>query len=232
MTVAKLPIQAVIFDFDGTLAEIRIDFEAMRIAVFHVMERYNVPQHLFEKLYILEMIKAAEKYLQGVSPTTSHAFLTEAMKEIEEREISSAMDARLFTGVKTMLASLASAHVATGIITRNCFPALYIIFPDYNDYIKAIISREMTDFVKPDPRHLREIIALLGVSPHHTLMVGDHPIDIQIGKDVGTYTAAVLTGTGKPNILKEAEPDFLLSQVVDILEILGIKNSSSTALYL
>jgi len=156
MTVTKLPVQAVIFDFDGTLAEIRIDFEAMRVAVFHVMERYNVPQHLFEKLYILEMIKAAEKYLQEVSPTTSRTFVAEAMKEIEEREISSAKDARLFTGVKTMLASLSSAHIATGIITRNCFPALHIIFPDYNDYVKALISREMTDFVKPDPRHLRK----------------------------------------------------------------------------
>lgn len=233
MTVTEpstIPVQAVIFDFDGTLAEIRIDFAAMRAAALGVMERYNVPRHLFERLYILEMIKGAGKYLDEVSPAASRAFMAEAMQEIQEMEISSARDAKLFAGVKTLLTSLKSAHIATGIITRNCFPALYTIFPDYNDYVKALISREMTDFVKPDPRHLKEILALIGVSPHHTLMVGDHPIDIQIGKEVGTYTAAVLTGTGKQNALKESEPDFLLPRVVDILEIPGIKNQLPTVL--
>jgi phosphoglycolate phosphatase len=202
----------------------------MRAAVLRIIERYDVPQCLFAKLYILEMIKAAEKYLRDVSPAASRAFLAEAMREIEERELSSARDAKLFTGVKTMLVSLASARIATGIITRNCFAALHTIFPDYNNYVKALISREMTDFVKPDPRHLREILALIGVSPRHTLMVGDHPIDIQIGKDVGTYTAAVLTGTGKQNALREAEPDFLLPRAVDILGILGIGDSCLTFL--
>ncbi|MDR2861931.1 MAG: HAD-IA family hydrolase [Syntrophobacterales bacterium] len=224
MTAVKLPIQAVIFDFDGTLAEIRIDFAAMRKTVLHVMERHNVPAHPFAKLYILEMVKAAGEYLRAVSPGASRAFVSEAMQEIEKIETSAAKGAKLFAGVKPMLTVLAAVPVATGIITRNCFPALHAIFPDYKDYINALISREMTDFVKPDPRHLQEILALLGVSPQRVLMVGDHHIDVQIGKEVGTYTAAVLTGTGKEDVLKEASPDFILSQVVDILEIPGIKN--------
>jgi len=46
---------------------------------------------------------------------------------------------------------------------------------------------------------------------------------VEIGKNVGAYTAAVLTGTGKEDALKESNPDFLLSHVADILKILGIE---------
>ena len=215
-------IEAVVFDFDGTLAELHIDFGEMRSAVCRLMERYELLPRLFGHLYILEMIEAGRMLIAGNSPEKGETFFNEAMQLIERMEIEAAGKSTLFDGVLDMLVSLRKQHIAIGIITRNCFRALETIFPDYWEYVDALITREMTRFVKPDPRHLMEILSILTVPAGKTLMVGDHPIDIQIGKEAGTYTAAVLTGTGKHRDLQESSPDYLLSQVVEVQQIIDL----------
>jgi phosphoglycolate phosphatase len=60
----------------------------------------------------------------------------------------------------------------------------------------------------------------LGVEPQRTLMVGDHPMDVQVGRAVGTRTVAVLTGAGSPERFSEVQPDLILAQVGDLSEYL------------
>jgi phosphoglycolate phosphatase len=217
-------IEAVIFDFDGTLAELHIDFGEMRSAIADLMGSHDLSPHDFDHLYILEMIDAACIRISKHSPERGMNFFDNAMEVIQNLEMEAAEKSTLFNGVKEMLSDLARWKIATGIITRNCYRALHTMFPDYKDYVTALITREMTRFVKPDPRHLREILSLLNISVDKALMVGDHPIDIQIGKEVGTYTAAVLTGTGKHEDLRQSQPDFLLSKVVEIKDIIMTTN--------
>jgi phosphoglycolate phosphatase-like HAD superfamily hydrolase len=51
-------------------------------------------------------------------------------------------------------------------------------------------------------------------------MVGDHPMDVQVGRAVGTRTVAVLTGAGSPERFSEVQPDLVLTQVGDLNEYL------------
>jgi phosphoglycolate phosphatase len=220
-------IEAVIFDFDGTLAELHIDFGKMRSAVAHLMENYDLLPHDYDHLYILEMIDEASRRISEHYPERGVAFFDKAMEVIQNLEMEAAAKSSLFYGVKEMLSDLARWKIATGIITRNCYRALHTIFPDYRNYVTAVITREMTSYVKPDPRHLTEILSLINISAGQSLMVGDHPIDIRIGKDVGTYTAAVLTGTGKHEDLIISRPDFLLPGVLEIREILRTTNNET-----
>jgi len=215
-------IEAVIFDFDGTLAELHIDFGEMRAAVADLLIQYNLPAHEFEHLYLLEMIEAGEERLAESAAQRGEAFRRDAMACIEHMEIDAACRSNLFAGVKEMLEEIRNQSVLTGIITRNCHRAVEMVFPDYENYIDALISREMTQHVKPDPGHLTEILSLMNIPAHRCLMVGDHPIDVQIGKELGAYTAAVLTGTGKHEDLRHARPDFLLHNVLEIRQVIPL----------
>jgi phosphoglycolate phosphatase len=217
-------IKAVIFDFDGTLAELHIDFGKMRSAIADVLDRYHLAPSDFDHLYILEIIKEAERRISESSPERGKTFRKDAMVLIENMEIEAAGRSSLFGGVKEMLLDIKKKTVSTGIITRNCHRSVQIVFPDYGEYVDALISREMTHHVKPDPRHLQEILSLLNISADRVLMVGDHQIDIQIGKYLGTYTAAVLTGTGKDEDLRHTRPDFLLQNVLEIKDIITSVN--------
>jgi phosphoglycolate phosphatase len=51
-------------------------------------------------------------------------------------------------------------------------------------------------------------------------MVGDHPMDIRIGKDAGTLTVGVLTGYSTSEALTKAGADFILSKAADIIRLL------------
>ncbi|MBN1546158.1 MAG: HAD family hydrolase [Syntrophaceae bacterium] len=211
--------KAIVFDFDGTLAELHLDFREMRSAVNDLASSFNLQPEVFSHLYILEMIDSAVCLLAEASPSDGKAFLMAAMKLIEDMEIQAARRSSLFPGVKEMLNDLGKQNVSIGIITRNCRHAVSTVFPDYDRYIGAILSREMTRYVKPDPRHLTGILSLLNIAPGQALMVGDHPIDVRIGREVGTATAAVLTGTGGEDELRKANPDFLLQRVLEVKDI-------------
>jgi phosphoglycolate phosphatase len=62
---------------------------------------------------------------------------------------------------------------------------------------------------------------LLGVDPQRTLMVGDHLMDVQVGRAVGTRTVAVLTGAGSSGRFPEVQPDLILAQVGDLSKYLA-----------
>jgi phosphoglycolate phosphatase len=61
---------------------------------------------------------------------------------------------------------------------------------------------------------------ILGGSAKHTLMIGDHPLDIKTGRGAGTKTCGVLTGHFQKNDFIEAEADLVLPHAADILNII------------
>ena len=61
----------------------------------------------------------------------------------------------------------------------------------------------------------------LDVPPDRAAMVGDHPMDIQTGRDAGARTIGVLTGYSRAEALHRAGADFLLNGAADILDILA-----------
>ncbi len=75
--------------------------------------------------------------------------------------------------------------------------------------------------VKPHPDHLAYVMTSLKTSVAASVMVGDHPIDIQVGKRVGMKTIGVLTGRTKKEEFEKAGADYILrsaSEVCDLLE--------------
>jgi len=52
--------------------------------------------------------------------------------------------------------------------------------------------------------------------PRRVLKVGDTVSDIEEGRNAGTWTAAVVTGTQSEERLRAASPDFILPSVADI----------------
>jgi phosphoglycolate phosphatase-like HAD superfamily hydrolase len=49
-------INAVIFDFDGTLAALNIDFSLMREQVFNLIKRHRIREETIQEKYLLEII--------------------------------------------------------------------------------------------------------------------------------------------------------------------------------
>ena len=60
-----MKIEAVIFDYDGTLVHLNIDFEVMRRGVERLLESHGLGHNAFKGLHLLEAIDEATSILSG-----------------------------------------------------------------------------------------------------------------------------------------------------------------------
>lgn len=219
--MSKLSLNAVVFDFDGTLAKLNIDFSRMRRDVLEILSRFGVPPDGLRDLFVLEMIDAGAERISRTRPGEEREFSRKAHARIAEIEVRAARQGSLFDGVAEMLRELRARNIQTGVATRNCLAAVETLFPGIDDQVDAVITRERTPFVKPHPGHLIRMLKQLAVPPDQAAMVGDHPMDIRTGREAGLHTIGVLSGYSPAEALHRAGADLLLDSAADILGILA-----------
>jgi len=166
------PCRAVVFDFDGTLARLNIDFVAMRSDVLKLTAQYGLAAETVCDLPALELIDRARATLAAVEPSRAEAYRAAAHTRIMEIELAAARAGELFGGTRELLVALRKRRIGTAIITRNCLRAVRTVFPDLDQFVDAAISREMTPRVKPHPDHLRTALAVLSAPPDGALHGG------------------------------------------------------------
>lgn len=214
-------ISAVIFDFDGTLAKLNINFPQMRKAVINLIETYRIPLNGLSELFVLEMINAGKNLISHNFPGEEDKFVQQANDLITNIEIEAAKKGELIDGTRDMLIELKKRNIKAGVVTRNCQLAVMLVFPDILKHCNTVITREQINNVKPHPEHLMAALKLLDVAPEFASMVGDHPMDIKIGKDVGTLTVGVLSGYSTSDDLLKAGVDFIINKAADIFSVLS-----------
>jgi phosphoglycolate phosphatase len=221
VTTAHGPWKAFVFDFDGTLARQNIDFGVMRSEVHALMSRFDIPSQPFSHLHVLEMIDAATLCLSECRPREASIFFDTARAKVTQMEIAAAEGGALFDHTRGLLGELQSRFIRTGIITRNCRRAVLKVFPDIDRYCQVLLTRNDISRVKPHPGHLSTALKLLDVDPTEAVMVGDHPMDIQLGREVGTYTIGVLTGHSSGELLRQAKAEAVIANISDIIDIIS-----------
>jgi phosphoglycolate phosphatase len=215
------PIKAIIFDFDGTLAVLNIDFSLMRERVFDLIRRYGIGEEMVQEKYLLEVIDEVYQILWKKNPSGAEAFYQESHHILHAVEMTAAQAGTLIPRAKATLRSLRERGVKVGIITRNCEDAVRKVFPDIDDFCDVLVSRNSVRRVKPHPEHLTQVVELLKTSVKNSVVVGDHVIDVQAGKRVGVKTVGVLTGRTKKEEFEKAGADYILREASEVCELLG-----------
>lgn len=213
-------IKAIIFDFDGTLAILNIDFSSMREQVWNLMKHFGVKEEWIRERYLLEIIDEIYPLLGERNPSEAVEFYQRAHQILHEVELKAAEEGRLIPGVEATLKILREKGMKVGIVTRNCEDAVRKVFPQIDYYCDIFVSRNSVKKVKPHPDHLTHVIESLKVSGEETVMVGDHTIDIQAGKRVGMKTIGVLTGRIKREEFEIAGADYILEDVSEVFPLL------------
>lgn len=194
-------IKAAIFDFDGTLTALTLDFEHIKDEVVAVARKYVEERAIseVEAYYIIEMIFE----LGNRMGERGAMLIEEALERLRCLELEAAKGKGVFPFTREVLRSLKESGIKIGIITRSCTDVLEAVFPDAKEYIEAVVTREHTQQVKPHPGQVLKILGILGVPPEEALMVGDHPTDAMAGNAGGCLTVGVLSGrTGREDFEK------------------------------
>jgi phosphoglycolate phosphatase len=217
-----LNMKAIVFDFDGTLAVLNIDFSLMKERVFEVMRGVGVDDGSVRETYLLEMIDEVTQTLRQKRPSAAERFYVEAHRILRNVEMEAAEEGRLLPGVTATLGRLRRRGLKVGIVTRNCEDAVKRVFPKIEDFCDVFVSRNSTRKVKPHPDHLTCVMNALGVRGQEAVMVGDHTLDIQAGKTVGMMTVGVLTGRITRAEFERAGADIVLLNATEICALLEV----------
>jgi len=171
-------IQAVLFDFDGTLTfPGALDFPKIK-------ETIGCPPDS----PILEFIDSLENEREQSG----------AREILDAFELKAAAVSRPGRGCETLLKKLKAQNLKIGIVTRNSPQSIARALENFVDIGPAdfdvIISRDSPAAIKPAPDGILLAARELGLPPHRVIMVGDYVFDLRASRAAGTHTVLIDPG--------------------------------------
>jgi len=209
-------LQAVLFDFDGTLVYQVIDFAEMRRRVVELAAAAGIDIGAHQTRYTLEFMERAYGELLARDRERAEVFLSHARQAVIAVEVEAARQSYVLAGASELLRDLRAMGVKVGIVTRNCRAAVEAILAREPLEYDILLTRDDVTRVKPDPEHLAVALRALGISAREALMVGDHPMDVQAGHAVGAWTIGILDAGRPADDFAAVHPHAVLPSVVDI----------------
>lgn len=205
-------IKALIFDFDGTVAD------TLPFAV-------NTAIDLNRELKLLEEDKIDIEKFRGMSSEDFYKslgiskfklfiytfkFLNRLNKNIE--------GLTTFEGLPAVLKELKDRNITLGIVTSNTRNMVKKFIKDdqieYFDFIKQC------RFVFGKGKKIKRIVRKLGLKSDEVIYIGDETRDIKAARDAGVKVASVTWGYNVESILAEEKPDYIIRRPSEILNLL------------
>ncbi len=185
---------AFILDWDGVLAETRLDFRP-----------------LFEKYFGGKRVMLLETL-----PSLEPSLRTEIEQELIRLEMEGARRARPVPGAEKLLTFLEERGFPWAVVSRNCDVAVRLAAEATGIVLPKYTFTRDQEPVKPDPRALWNAASALGVVPERCVMVGDFLYDL-MGACRGGMRG-VLVQRNEPSWFPWADLSFItLEEFVDFL---------------
>lgn len=205
-------IRCIIFDFDGTIA----DTEHFAFHITNELaERYNFKKITREELgdmkkmhfkELLEYIEVSARQLPFIL-RRGQKLLRHNMHEVQFCE----------EHFPEFLDDLGKRELILGIITSNTKKNVLRFLADKNiEIFEFVLAASL--FNKQSK--VRHIMKKYNLAPEEILYVGDEVRDIHSARASGVHIASVVWGYNDKQFLEAEEPDWLLEDSREILEIL------------
>lgn len=214
-------LRAVLFDLDGTLVETHIDFPAMTRATEDLSRAAGVAPSLTDGLDILAMVEAAARDVSERGGDGA-AFRREAFAMLEAREVAGCARPVLLPGTRELLEALTARGVRVGVVTRNCRRVAAALLARFALPHHLLLTRDDVARTKPHPEHLWDALALLGVAPQESVMVGDHWMDIQAGVRAGCRATLGVLGANAQEWFAPCPPTALARDLAGAAPLFGL----------
>ena len=216
-----MPLEAVIFDLDGTLASFNLDYKTMRAEVRSYLQRKGVPASVLStRESIFEMLKKAEIYFKNTSKS-DEVFVEiqkQALAIAEKFELEAASCTSLLPGANETLKALKHMNLKVGLCTINSQKAANYILQRFQiaGFFDVVVPRNMVRYVKPNPEHFESALKMLGTLPESTLIVGDNGVDMQSAKELKTIAVGIPTGVSTVEQLTNQGANYIITSIADL----------------
>jgi len=153
---------AVVYDLDGTVVELAVDWAAVATDVIAVYDEAGVDA---AGANLWTLLESAE----------NHGIHSEVEATISSHERAGARDSYRLS----LADELRERSVPVGVCSLNCERACRTALDahDLSTDVAAVVGRDSVENHKPHPQPLLATLAELGVDPENAVFVGDSPRD-------------------------------------------------------
>ena len=164
---------AVVYDLDGTLVDLAVDWGVVTRDVAAVLREHDVEPETVSLWGMLEL-----------SATTGH-------REVVEATITEYERAGARQSTRLSLAEGLPHEVPVGVCSLNAEAAcrLALEVHDIDHAVGPVVGRDTMASAKPDPEGLLRVVDDLDADPGTTVFVGDSERDAETARRAGTEFA-------------------------------------------
>ncbi|WP_418285749.1 HAD family hydrolase [Halorubrum sp. DTA46] len=175
---------AVVYDLDGTLVELVVDWEAVAESVLGVYTDHAVKPPTSDLWGLLE---SADDY--GIGQPVEEAIALHERSGARDSTILPLGERLIAASTRAAENESASGRPSVGVCSLNCEEACRIAVETHGLDAAidgdAVVGRDTVESHKPEPESLLAAIDRLGASPEHALFVGDSERDAVAAERAG-----------------------------------------------
>jgi 2-phosphoglycolate phosphatase len=209
--------RAVLFDFDGTLAD---SYPAITASVNHVRSLYGLPS-LTESTVRRYVGRGPANLLTHTLSQEASAADVAAYKAHHPSVLRSGTT--LMPGAAEVLASLQERGILLGLCSNKpiAFTRELLSILRVAGHFTVVLGPEEVAHPKPAPDMLRTALQRLAVSADEALYVGDMTVDVETARAAGIAVWVVPPGSDDIDTLVRSRPDRVLRDLRELTALLG-----------
>jgi HAD superfamily hydrolase (TIGR01549 family) len=209
----KSPIDAVLFDWDGTLLD---SFDADSSAYLAMFREMGIPWGL-DELATHYSPNWYNVYRAAKLPRTRWDAANLAW-----RKQYATHKPKLVSGARRILAWVGRRH-RLGLVTSGDRDRVVRQLRHFRltSLFASRICADDTTHKKPHPAPLRLALKQMCLSPNACVYVGDSPQDLEMASRAGVRAIAVIGRFPTEKALRAARPEFLLESILDLPAVLN-----------
>ena len=222
------PVQAVLFDLDGTLIDTAPDFIRI-IGLMCQQAQIQVPADELIRAQVSEGARAMVQLIYPDLEINSPELLAIRQQFLDIYQQNIAVDTCLFPHMHHLLDSLDTLGLPWGIVTNKPrgLSELLLAALNLSTRCQVLVCPEDVTHSKPHPEPMYLAAQQLGIAPEHIIYVGDHPRDIDAGRAAGMPTVLAAYGYLPPayrDDLEAWQADHIVYTVEQLIELIHHAN--------
>lgn len=213
--------KAVIFDWDGTLADTReVIVESFRKAVNET--GLSVSREFVERRIGIGAEETFREILRASNLEVTDALVKRLIESKNRVEIALGDKVVLFDGALDLLKSL-RGKVKLALASMNSREVIdhLIKLKEVESFFDVVLTANEVQHSKPNPEIFLKAVSKLSVAPKESVVVEDSIFGVQAAKAGRMGCIAVLTGVYAQSELKRAKPDVVVNSLLAKSEILN-----------
>ena len=223
-------MKAVLFDLDGTLIDTAADF----IRIIQQMcrdEQRPVIDAATIRTQVSEGARAMVKLVYPELDVTDPIFLGHRQRFLDVYGDNIVVDTDLFVGMYALLEELEANQIPWGIVTNKPRGLSESLLAELNltERCAVLVCPEDVTHTKPDPEPMYLAAKQLNLDAKDIIYVGDHPRDIDAGRNAEMYTILAAYGylpIESRDDLNAWQADAIIQTVTELHQLLKQKISA------